>query len=771
MASQATLAKNKTSKEWAASAQKTIWETSQIFHRATIGLSSFDKDINPQLVALSKSTAKVAGAFGVFGAMFSIIMALVPGGDSPEFKLMKVEFGKLSEKVDTIARSLDATKNLIQVETQKAAYLKYENNIHNGFSQLQECLKNLGKTELTCSSPQECRRVKLRVAEGFIKSMDVQKSINAILRGVTSDSTFGKSLLDLLKEESECNVPKINLFANKVTALITKGVTVLIFHDLLTKVNYNVMDGTVLGDKMLRIIEKRRQDVQERCFDNIDYWMPLDVRNSHEKFTSDIQATNTQLLKTLKTKYPWIFWHVLTYGGENGPVTGPRGSRRRLLYSSSKKQKVHTFVIPTNAAEVENMSKKLKEWKRITGTIDDSWSTAGQNIENQLKDDLILEDQIQSFAVLPGTKWILGYYNNEIKQLTLGTDDVTSANVFVNRPKQGFVIAVSFIQGGNPAKCTDPCSKRGKCFVFPYSQTTGCRCASGYTGEKCESAGTSLKLKFSISSLVQNTMKLPTFASIQHSIEDTQLNLKMSTEDIKNSIIKLGAKIDKQFKSLGEFMSRKFDWFYVLQKYKDAIENLNYFHSISSEKLVDSTKDKNIDFSKLPSNTKRGRFAMYEDKDIAKFLLSPTGIQKWLYQINFLIVGRRDSEFNSHKPLLFMVMEKYKDRLCLQGYKEEITRTYRQLMLLQLQGYMLWSNAYSIVNRDSSVISDRYKTLLENQRKFLQGATCTAKIPHSINFQDCTGGYFIHKTMGNIAVQCDVAYFSPGKNVFIKIFK
>ena len=54
--------------------------------------------------------------------------------------------------------------------------------------------------------------------------------------------------------------------------------------------------------------------------------------------------------------------------------------------------------------------------------------------------------------------------------------------------------------------------------------------------------------------------------------------------------------------------------------------------------------------------------------------------------MNFLIVGRRDSQFNGHKPLLFIVMDRHMDRICLTDYKEVITRTYRQLMLLQLQG-------------------------------------------------------------------------------------
>ena len=160
---------------------------------------------------------------------------------------------------------------------------------------------------------------------------------------------------------------------------------------------------------------------------------------------------------------------------------------------------------------------------------------------------------------------------------------------------------------------------------------------------------------------------------------------------------------------------------------------------------------------------------MAKDKEIAKFLLSPAGIRKSLFQINFLIVGRRDSEFNSHKALLFMVMDKNKNRLCSEAYKNDITRTYRQLMLLQLQGYMLWSNAYGILNRDSTVISESYTEVLKKQKTYLTGATCAVNLTNSKNMHFCTGGYYIHKSMKiETNTTCNDGYFSKGeKTLFI----
>ena len=139
----------KTSKEWADSAQKTILEVSQIFDRASFGLSTFTTEKNPLLTKISQSATKVAGVFGIFGALFSILLTFIPRttSDSPELKMMRTEFHKLSQKIDTIARSVDDTKDLIKLSTQMSAFIEHEEKIQNGFAQLKECLDKLANAK------------------------------------------------------------------------------------------------------------------------------------------------------------------------------------------------------------------------------------------------------------------------------------------------------------------------------------------------------------------------------------------------------------------------------------------------------------------------------------------------------------------------------------------------------------------------------------------------------------------------------------------------
>ena len=750
--------------EWFKTAQKAFFNAGLMFSMADGGLGKWNTEDgkNPNIKAMSKTVGRLAGVLGSIGSLFAVIMAFIPTGDSAELTLMKEEFGKMSQKMDTIARSLEDTKGLIRLENQRAAYIQYEQNIHNGYDRLQECLSSLN--DVKCTDLADCKRRKVAIAEGFISDMNVRRDVDAIYRGVTSDTAFGNSLLELLKDESKCNIPKLNLLANKVIALISKGMMVTIFHDMLKQVDYNILDDSKRADKMFTIMENMRQAIQDDCINNFDYWMTLDVQDSHSDFSADIQSTNTKLLYKLKKKYPFIEWHVFITAGDKEPVAGPKNSPRRRLISSAKNLNVHCFVIPTNEAKVEYSDRKLRRWKELVRQTKFTEDLNGRidDIQKEIEKDAVLAGQVQSFAILPGNRWILGYMQGELKQHTLGTTTVSVShmNVFVNRPHQteSYLVAVSFRQKDYPPKCSKPCNGNGECFLYPYSTEMACRCNPGFSGDSCNSSESSIQLQSNINSILKNTLKLPTFSSIQHKLEDVHMSLLTASGNIEDSITQLGNRIDEQFKLLGEFMLSTFGWFAVLLKYNDAVDNLIYFHSISGSKIYHFPEIKNFSIASITRNSTKDRFSVLEEKDIVNFLLTPTGIQKWLYQFNFVIVGRKESEFNSHKSLLFMLMDQYKSRVCYDDYKDKLTKTYRQLMLLQLQGYMLWSKAYSASNRDSSVIANRYKRILEDQQKYLKAETCSVAIPNSKNFHNCTGGYFIHNSL-DVSVQCDNGYF------------
>ena len=132
-------------------------------------------------------------------------------------------------------------------------------------------------------------------------------------------------------------------------ALITKGMTVSMFYDLMTKTDYNVLDSTVRADKMLRTLNRRQQDFQDECFDIFDYWMTLDVENSHEEFTADIQ--DTKLLRTLKSKYQWI--HSISNEKsssfqQNITISTVTSNTEREIFAKAEDEEIATFLLAPN---------------------------------------------------------------------------------------------------------------------------------------------------------------------------------------------------------------------------------------------------------------------------------------------------------------------------------------------------------------------------------------------------------------------------------------
>ena len=753
-------------RNWVPAAQKTIWQTSQTFHRILIGMTDVDfkaEGVSRGLKTLRKVSSRIAGAMGVFGAVFGIVLAFLPKQESPELKLMKEEFGKLNQKIDEVAQAIDDVKDLIKMQTHKTAYINDENKIIYGYSRMQECRQRLDS--VSCFDQKDCRQKKMAVANSYIASLDVRQHIENILRGTVSNEIFGTSLLSLLQEQSKCHVPKINRYTNRLAALTMKAMSVVMFHDILAVPEYQYMEGVTLTTNMLRNLTSKRQEVENSCFNNLGYWIRQDVGNAEDDLTYDSKESNKRLLQTLTGKYPWIDWQVCTCKGDKSPVTGPKLSVYSQMFSFSKTKQVSAVAFPTSDGAVINLYSKLVSWNRLLSSIGVG-SEIGEHyikaIEDKINKSLELNGAVQAFAVLKGYNFYHGYYtydsdNKATMQLKSVSTHFSNNRNFDFRVYHNtkFAFAVTFKT--DSMECNKVCI-RGTCSILPYSTKMICRCPIGFSGERCELSDQDIRHHAVISSLLSDTVKLPTFVSIQNTLEDTQLYVMVSLGSIETSISRLGSKIEEKFKNLGELMSQKFAWFSVLLKYKESIENLKYYQTLSHSHAND------VGTRYLPTD-EYVTYAM-EEKEIARYLLSPYGIRKWLYQLNFLIIGRRGDVLNSHSPVVFMVMDRYKSRLCYPDYKAEIDRTLQQLMLLQFQGFAMWTWAYSLLNLDSKVIEIRYQKMLSEQEKFLRDNTCSAKIANSVNLHNCSGdhGFYIHPSMP-VSVVCREGYYLDGKAI------
>ncbi|KAK3103876.1 hypothetical protein FSP39_022583 [Pinctada imbricata] len=747
--------------KYAKKAQKSVWETSQFFHRWNIGLSQSNLkktvdnfDGTSQITKrtfygkLSKFTAKAAGVLGTIGAIFSIIMAFMPSQESPELQLMRRSFSEMNEKLDNIASSVDEIKSIIPIETQKAAYKVHEDRITYGSSRLKECLKRLN--EVACVNQTDCKRKRISIAENFVNDFDVRANVEAILRGSTQDGVFGEALLDLMMDSSRCDLPKINRLASGIAALILKGLTVANFRSLLTETDFDYTADSRYLQKALFMLENKRQGIEKSCLRNIDSWMLQDLTNSMKKATSDPESTNVALLPIFTSKYPWSHWHIITSSSKETPLMWPSGSIFGNMHSKSKVHTIQTIAWPAKAGKVNLMSEKISEMKKIF----ESSGTDLNAIMTSVSKNAVLKDQLTSASVIKGSqRFLMSFYsNNDTMKHVYKPGADQNPYFFQSRLGADFLL-VYFKQRDDPIECTRNCHGNGDCFIFPYSNQSSCRCKEGYSGEECNVTIADLSLREDFNKLLSLTLKIPSISSLKNTLEDSRMLLRASLGDISEAITSLGNIISNKFETFGTIMTNQLEWHTTLVLYKEPLQNLKYLTSI----YYKDNELSSLNVSQFIKHLTNGNENLKKIED-ARCILGPLGIRKWVSDINYLIVGRYDDIFSSHRPLSFMVMDRLKERLCYPDYKAELDRAFRRLIKLQVQGYILWVQAHKALNIGAEPILVGYENLVKKQTEQLENMTCSIAIPNSVNLYNCTGGFYIHSKM-DVKVICKDSFY------------
>ena len=773
--------------EFGSTAQKTIWEISQVNHRVIIGMTDLGK-VTGRLKTIQTFTARLAGICGIGGALFAILLQWTgpAGQESKELKYLKTEFGKLSEQIDNISRSVDDVKDLIKLQAQKSAYIFDETKINVGYDYLNRSLNII--RNISCANRSDCRMKKIAEIESFATALNVRDNVKNILKGVTSEKTFGNSLLSLLKEESKCNTPKINRFIARVASLMIKGLLVSMFHGITRIQGYEYTDDTIQASKYLTDLENKRRATEEMCLNDADYWIRNDVQNSRSVFASNSQQTNSILLNKLSLKWPWIRWHVITSKGEYSPKLGPKHSFYSKLVSSSKKTNIHSIAFPAVEGNIKNKDSKFKKWRHFLhdifhrqteqepvayfvdmDNIQEVLDLGYPKLQTRIAENPVLKNEIQMFGIVPGTDLYLGYYNYNAngtvalqQQELTGRNEIHSVNLIFERHTRIDIGGWAFVLAFNTQlpKCWRSCGS-GKCNFLPYSPEMVCHCGKRFSGDRCEISETDIQSFFAAQFSVYNhTMQIPSLVSLRNTFEDIKLYLTVSLTNVERSILSVEEKINDRLNALEYTLNNKFKWFSVYATYTDSIQKLKYLRRLSNWTSIFGNS--NLSYPLIDS------FAI-EHKEIATYILSPIGIQKWLYHLNYLIAGRYEDVFTSHQPMVFMVMNTLKHRACYADYKVEIDQTFEQLNLLQSQGFSIWIHALHLAGRDTAAaVAKQLKLVQDTQAKLIEKHTCHIKINNSLNLQDCSG--YIHARQA-VDVLCKEGYYLDGMALLFHLMR
>ena len=139
--------------------------------------------------------------------------------------------------------------------------------------------------------------------------------------------------------------------------------------------------------------------------------------------------------------------------------------------------------------------------------------------------------------------------------------------------------------------------------------------------------------------LLETTLQLPMLSDIAYDIEDLREYVGISFGKIESAISELEAAFKKAFDDLSRKLTSHFHWSNLITHYSDAIRKIEFYA---------------YRFEELPK--RYPTTSHIEGKKLATAVLAADGIEKWLYELNYLFLGRSGTPLLNHEPLMILFM-------------------------------------------------------------------------------------------------------------------
>eukprot|EP00795_Rhopilema_esculentum_P012517 gene12517-biopygen2563 len=255
-------------------------------------------------------------------------------------------------------------------------------------------------------------------------------------------------------------------------------------------------------------------------------------------------------------------------------------------------------------------------------------------------------------------------------------------------------------------KCSLECSSHGRCKEMPFSSARYCQCKPFYQGQKCEDK-VKANLAKTMDAMLAKTLKLPMLSDIAYDIKDMREYVGVGIGALQAAVSELEEKFQRAYDKISHQLSSQFEWANLLTLYSSSLQNIKQYA---------------LRFETLP---KRYADIMEEEgRKLATAVLAPNGIERWLTDVNFLLIGRSGVPLLKHKPMLILFMNKYKNQACLDSYKNAVSSAWKQLVLLQTIGFMVWAQALEFNDRGPHRIVNLYKQRTDLQMAKFKSTTC-----------------------------------------------
>ncbi|XP_066932710.1 SE-cephalotoxin-like isoform X2 [Clytia hemisphaerica] len=695
------------------------------------------KEAGKAIGTIASAVGSLAPFLGAAGAFLSIILAFLPKEDSAELKFMKKGFAEVNKKLDIITNKLDGIERSIEFEAQKQAYIDAENKINFGYNQLTKFYDEVMKVE--CKKQEECARERLKIAERYIKDFKpVERALFMILKNSYQKNTFAKPLVELIKSKFQCNVEKLNAFAETIYLLARKGQQVVVTYHKLTGSKTSIVTAVQEWLDMVYSLRAKVYKEKNKCYKQISTYMASDIADPEYQNGKHVDAFK-RLNRIIKNKYAWIGWNFQIYnaieedeqafkvfeGFSNAPAT--KEKRKRVIIATPVDKR------GTYSKDIINLVRYAI--KKITINANDFFVVVRAAIEEYLSKAGALK-MVQSIVVLDPDVSIdievdrFSSYINEVFAFKSSVMDFPHI-------KRRVVVMLKSSEADNTFCKENSCHGKSKCVQLPYTKLTECQCERLFDGTRCETySDTSMKSTLDL--LLTTSLQIPSLTDVYFDIKDLRKSFENGIENVNKAIARLGNVLEKSYTKLSQQLGNEFRWTNLKVTYSLTISNVEHFI---------------IEFTQKIKNNKDERV-----KKLAEHILEPGKIKKWLRDLNLLFVGNKNI-IQDHEPLPVVIMNRNLDA-CTTPYKKRVDHVYAQFSILQQQAYMMWAQALFILEKDTTEVIQLYAQTVTEQINKLKEITCDFVIQDSINVQ-CTGGYYAHPSL-KITNQCRQNYYVSG---------
>ena len=709
---------------------------------------------DPKVSKVFNALGKMAGFLGAVGGFVSFILAFLPSQESAELKYMKKQFTLVNTKLDKITSELDNIKNIIKYENQRSAYVSSSHAILFGFKQLSKFFDELQRTKCHKST---CKRVRARIASRYIKSFNVKFHLYKILHGTfRHSSVFGDPLLSVVSKTFQCDFSKIDEFANGVLKLAFKGQQVVLAHEKLVGNKHSITQSMNDWLKNIYSLRSKTYSIKSHCYKGIKSYILKDIRNSDYQIRASTNEIANRMVKTfLEKKYPWISVVAFSYGGHgsrehcNTDVYGGLWSMPRD--KNARKRNLVVGIVDkhgTYGRQKHLVSNALDDISKHVKFFPNLWDCC--TLLRLLRKEMKKKDVWKYVATLNVRKMESGLK-------FLADDDrkyISAVYTFYQRKRRGqsfrvkrhILIVLKSTEQANRRGCSLTCQNGGQCKVYPYSTSQYCQCKPFYQGDLCQEH-TKAELAKTVDAMLAITLTLPVLSDVAFDIKNLREFVGIGFTKMQKSISKLESSMQRKFDQISKNINDKFKWANFITMYKDAIQTIEYY---------------NHRFERLPIENTDQHLLEKRGKELAIAALHPhTGIRKALFQLHNLLVGKVDKPLLNHQSILFAFM-KSRSRAgepCTASYKRAVDNYWRQLLLLQQLGYMVWAQALGFTGRKSNIVSTLYSERIRKQVSAIKKGTCKYDIRNSINVH-CNKHYLLPSMA--ITNRCKRNYYVRG---------